>query len=186
MKQIRILKRWRGLSQCCYNLPWWQILVCFNIWQNINIQKKQETNEKRNSEGTEPCSLSQEEFMNQGKNSSWEKYLFRIGYKMYVFNRVGLSFREGNGTPLQYSCLENPMDRGAWWAYSPWNRWGSDTTQWLHFHFSLSCIGEGNGNPLQCSCLENPRYGGAWWAAIYGVTQSRTRLKWLSSSSNQY
>ena len=54
--------------------------------------------------------------MNQGKNSSWEKYLFRIGYKMYVFNRVGLSFREGNGTPLQYSCLENPMDRGAWQA----------------------------------------------------------------------
>ena len=52
-----------------------------------------------------------------------------------------------------------------------------------HFHFSLSCIGEGNGNPLQCSCLENPRDGGAWWAAIYGVTQSRTRLKRLSSSS---
>ena len=53
----------------------------------------------------------------------------------------------------------------------------------LHFHFSLSCIGEGNGNPLQCSCLENPRDGGAWWAAVYGVTQSWTRLKWLSSSS---
>ena len=51
------------------------------------------------------------------------------------------------------------------------------------FHFSLSCIGEGNGNPLQCSCLENPRDGGAWWAAVYGVTQSRTRLKRLSSSS---
>ena len=49
---------------------------------------------------------------------------------------------------------------------------------------SLSCIGEGNGNPLQCSCLENPRIGGAWWAAIYGVTQSRTQLKWLSSSSS--
>ena len=48
---------------------------------------------------------------------------------------------------------------------------------------SLSCIGEGNGNPLQCSCLENPRDGGAWWAAVYGVTQSRTWLKWLSSSS---
>ena len=57
-------------------------------------------------------------------------------------------------------------------------------TEWLHFHFSLSCIGEGNGNPLQCSCLENPRDGGAWWAAIYGVAQSRTRLKWLSSSSS--
>ena len=58
----------------------------------------------------------------------------------------------------------------------------SDTTERLHFHFSLSCIGEGNGNPLQCSCLENPRDGGAWWAAIYGVAQSRTLLKRLSSS----
>ena len=48
--------------------------------------------------------------------------------------------------------------------------------------FFISCIGEGNGNPVQCSCLENPRDGGAWWAAIYGVAQSRTRLKWLSSS----
>ena len=61
-----------------------------------------------------------------------------------------------------------------------------DTTERLHFHFSLSCIGEGNGNPLQCSCLENPRDGGAWWAAVYGVTQSRTRLKRLSSSSSRY
>ena len=65
---------------------------------------------------------------------------------------------------------------------SPCGRWGSDTTERLHFHFSLSRVGEGNGNPLQCSCLENPRGGGAWWAAVYGVTQSRTRLKWLSSS----
>ena len=56
-------------------------------------------------------------------------------------------------------------------------------TERLHFHFSLSCIGEGNGNPLLCSCLENPRNGGAWWAAVYGVAQSRTRLKRLSSSS---
>ena len=57
-------------------------------------------------------------------------------------------------------------------------------TERLHFHFSLSCIGEGNGNPLQCSCLENPRDdGGAWWAAVYGVAQSQTRLKRLSSSS---
>ena len=57
-------------------------------------------------------------------------------------------------------------------------------TERLHFHFSLSCIEEGHGNPLQCSCLENPRGGGAWWTAVYGVTQSRTRLKWLSSSSS--
>ena len=60
---------------------------------------------------------------------------------------------------------------------SPWGRYESDTTEQLHFHFSLSCIGEGNGNPLQCSWLENPRDGGAWWAAIYRVAQSWTQLK---------
>ena len=139
-------------------------------------------------------------------------------------------FGEGNGTPLQYSCLENPMDRGAWCAavhgvpeswtrlsdftftfhFHAWKRkwqptpvflpgesqgrwslvgcrlWGhteSDMTERLHFSSSLSCIGEGNGNPLQCSCLENPRDSGAWWAAVYG-SQSRTRLKRLSSSSS--
>ena len=70
-------------------------------------------------------------------------------------------------------------------GYSPWGREESDTTERLHLHFSLSCIGEGNGSPLQCSCLENPRDGGAWWAAFYGVTQSRTRLKRLSSSSSR-
>ena len=59
-------------------------------------------------------------------------------------------------------------------------------TERFHFHFSLSCIGEGNGNPLQCSCLENPRDREAWWAAVYGVAQSRTRLKWLSSSSSSW
>ena len=61
---------------------------------------------------------------------------------------------------------------------------GLDSTERLHSHFPLSRIREANGNPLQCSCLENPRDGGAWWAAIYGVAQSRTRLKWLSSSSS--
>ena len=60
----------------------------------------------------------------------------------------------------------------------------SDTTEQLHFHFSLSCIGEGNGNQLQCSCLENPRDRGAWWAAIYGVAQSWTRLKRLSKQAS--
>ena len=62
----------------------------------------------------------------------------------------------------------------------------SDTTDQLHFHFSLSCTGEGNGNPLQCSCLENPRDREAWWAAVSGVKQSRTQLKRLSSSSSSY
>ena len=92
-------------------------------------------------------------------------------------------FGEGNGTPLQYSCLENPMDRGAWWAAvhgvaQSWTRL-SDFT----FTFLFSCTGEGNGNPLQCSCLENPRDGEAWWAAVYGIAQSWTQLKRLSSSS---
>ena len=68
---------------------------------------------------------------------------------------------------------------------SPWGRWESDTTEWLHFHFSLSCLGEGNGNPLQCSCLENPRNRGAWWAAVYGVAQSQTWLMLLSSRSSR-
>ena len=71
-------------------------------------------------------------------------------------------------------------------GYSPWGPEESDTTERLHFHFPLSCIGEGNGNPLQCSCLENPRDRGARWAAVYGVTQSQTRLKRLSSTSNSY
>ena len=69
---------------------------------------------------------------------------------------------------------------------SPWGCEESDTTEQLHFHFSLSRIGEGNGNLLQCSCLENPRDGEAWWAAVYGVAQSRTRLKQLSSSSRHF
>ena len=81
--------------------------------------------------------------------------------------------------PLQHSCLENTMGGGAWWAAEE-----SDTIERLPFHFSLSCIGEGNGNPLQCSCLENPMDGEAWWAAVYGVSQSRTQLKQLSSSSS--
>ena len=74
--------------------------------------------------------------------------------------------------PHSSTLAKNPMDGGAWWA--------AVTTERLHFHFSLSCIGEGNGNLLQYSCLENPRDGGAWWAAICGVAQSRTRLSDLT------
>ena len=86
-----------------------------------------------------------------------------------------IALGEGNGTRLQYSCLENPMDEGAWKAAVHGVAEGWDMIERLHFHFSLSCIGEGNGNnPLQCYCLENPRDGGAWWAAVYGFAQSRT------------
>ena len=76
--------------------------------------------------------------------------------------------------------------RRSWVGCSPWDCEESDTTERLHFHFSLTCIGEGNGNPLQCSCLENPRDKGAWRAAVYGVAQSQTRLKQLSSSSSSF
>ena len=113
-----------------------------------------------------------------------EKQTYWLEFKIYLC--VIHIYGEGNGNPLQYSCLENPMDGGAWWATvhgvpRSWTRLSEFT---FTFHFSLSYIGEGNGNPLQCSCMENPRDGGAWWAAIYGVAQSRTQLKRLSSSSS--
>ena len=94
-------------------------------------------------------------------------------------NRVFIG--EGNGNLLQYSCLENPRDRGAWWAAVHRVAQSQTWLKWLRMH---TCTGEGNDNTLQYSCLESPRDGGVWWAAIYGVTQSRTRLKRLSSSSS--
>ena len=111
-------------------------------------------------------------------------YSFRVPvYLVELFQQYSGITGEGHGNPLQYSCLENPMHRGAWWAAvhrvaQSWTR-----LKPLSMH---ACIGEGNGNPLQCSCLESPRDGGAWWAAVYGVAQSRTRLKQLSSSSFLY
>ena len=108
-------------------------------------------------------------------------WCFTVVFLFQFLTSVG-----GEGNVLQYSGTL------AWkipWAEEPGRLQSmgsleSDTTERLHFHSSLSCIGEGNGNPLQCSCLENPRDGGAWWATVYGVTQSRTWLKWLSSSSS--
>ena len=97
-----------------------------------------------------------------------------------IFSPCKLWNGEGNGTPLQ------PGKSHGWRSLvgcSPWGHYELDMTERVLFHFSLSCIGEGNGNPLQCSCLENPRDGGAWWASVYGVAQSQTQLKWLSSSS---
>ena len=79
---------------------------------------------------------------------------------------------EGTGNPFQYSCLENPVDSGAWWAAAHEVAQSQTQLKRLTLH---ACIGEGHGNPLQYSCLENPRDRGAWWAAIYGVTQSRTQ-----------
>ena len=88
-----------------------------------------------------------------------------------------------NGNPLQYSCLENPVDGGAWWAVVHKVAQSRTWLKWLSMH---ACSGEGNGNPLQYSCLENSSDRGAWWAAVYGVSQSQTRLKWHGSSSSSW
>ena len=97
------------------------------------------------------------------------------------FDPVMERFQRRQWHPTPVLLPGKPHGRRSLEGCSLWGRWGSDTTERLPFHFSLSCIGEGHGNPLQCCCLENPRDGGAWWAAVYGVAQSRTRLKWLSS-----
>ena len=91
-------------------------------------------------------------------------------------------FRRRQWHPTPVFLPGKSHGQGSLVGCSPWGRQQSDTTEQLHFLFSLSCIGEGNGNPLQCACLENPRDRGAWWAAVYGITQSWTRLKWLSIS----
>ena len=113
----------------------------------------------------------------------WEFNWYRPVPKFRIASSYTNSLGEGNGTPLQYCCPENPMDGGAWWA-AVHGVAKSRTRLSNFFHFPLSCIGEGNVSPLQCSCLENPRDGGAWWAAVHGVAQSRTQLKQLSSSSS--
>ena len=102
-------------------------------------------------------------------------------FMTHKWEAIERGFGEGNGNPLQYSCLENPVDRGAWWAAvhrvtQSWTRLNQ-----LSMH---ACLGEGNGNPLQCSCLENPMDRGAWWAAVCGVAQSRTQKRLSSSSSS--
>ena len=102
----------------------------------------------------------------------WKWHEFKKCYKSKTKSTVYFSFLrllqgEGNGNPLQYSCLENPRDRGAWWAAAHGVAQGWTWLKRLSMH---ACIGEGSGNPLQCSCLENPRDSRAWWAAICGVT----------------
>ena len=85
-----------------------------------------------------------------------------------------VQLREGDGTRLQYSCMENPMDRGAWWAAVHGVARSRKLLSDFTFTFHFRALEKENGNPLQCSCLENPRAGEAWWAAVYGVTQSWT------------
>ena len=104
------------------------------------------------------------------------------GFTFTVFHFTWLIARHWH--PIPVLLPRKSHGRRSLVGCSPWGCEELDTTERLHFHFSLACIGQGNGNPLQCSCLENPSDGGAWCAAVYGVAQSRTRLKRLSSSSN--
>ena len=97
-------------------------------------------------------------------------------------NRVTNRRRQWHPTPVLLPGKSH--GRRSLVGFSPWGRKESDTTERLHFYFSLSFIGERNGNPLQCSCLENPRDGGAWWASVYGLAQSQTRLTRLSTTSS--
>ena len=109
-------------------------------------------------------------------NKQINKCIF-TSYKLHIHRR-----RQWHSIPVLLPG--KPHEWRSLVGHSPWGCEESDTTERLHFHFSFSCIGEGNGNPHQCSCLENPRDGAAWSAAVYGVAQSRTRLKRLSSSSS--
>ena len=93
-----------------------------------------------------------------------------------IENEMGGWLHQFNGHEFE-QALGVGDRQGSLVGCSPQGRIELDTTEQLHFHFSLSCVREGNGNSLQCFCLENPRDGGAWWAAIYGVAQSRTQLK---------
>ena len=119
---------------------------------------------------------------NLNKYASYETYMPSIKICLIILLRVRRPLGEGNGTLLLPGKSHGRRSLVGW---RPWGREQSHTTERLHFHFSLSCIGEGNGNPLQCSCLENPRDRGAWWATVYGVTQSRTRLKRLGGGSKE-
>ena len=112
--------------------------------------------------------------------------LFQALDTRLVFKAISLNFWRRRRHPTPVLLPGKSHGRRSLVGCSPWGREGSDKSQTerLPFHFSLSCIGEGNGNSLQSSCLENPRDGGAWWAAAYGIAQSRTRLKRLSSSSS--
>ena len=120
-------------------------------------------------------------YMTTGKTIALTRWTFVGKVMSLLFNMLSkFVIGEGNGSPVQYSCWENPVDRGAWWAAVPRVAQSRTRLKRLSMH---ACIGEGNGNPLQYSCIENPRDGGAWWAAVYGVAQSWTRLKPFSSSS---
>ena len=119
---------------------------------------------------------------NIGYLPEWVRIYCSFDYPSISLILAIVTFRRRQWQPSPVLLPGKSHGRRSLVGCGPWGREGSDMTERLPFHFSLSCTGEGNGNPLQCSCLENPRDEGAWWAALYGVAQSLARLKWLSSS----
>ena len=119
---------------------------------------------------------------NIGYLPEWVRIYCSFDYPSISLILAIVTFRRRQWQPTPVLLPGKSHGRRSLAGCGPWGREGSDMTERLPFHFSLSCTGEGNGNPLQCSCLENPRDEGAWWAALYGVAQSLARLKWLSSS----
>ena len=94
-----------------------------------------------------------------------------LNWKKKMAEEKEMAEGEGNGNPLQCSCLENPRDRGAWWAAVYGVAQSRTRLKRLHFHFSLSCIGEGNGNPLQCSWPGESQGRGSLVGCLWGHTE---------------
>ena len=123
------------------------------------------------------------ESWNEDCSGSW-RFQFSCPAAVHTLSSGGLCVTQSRTAQSSQAYVLSISVRRSLVGCSPWGCKESDTTERLQFHFSLSCMGEGISNPLQCSCLEDPRDGGALWVAVYGVAQSRTRLKRLSSSSS--
>ena len=155
------------------------IIVTFSIMRTLTILLKKKKKKKAVYYYTLVCFVKILMILLQFKQSLW-LYLQRRQWNPTPV----LSTREAQWQPTPGLLPGKSHGWRSLVGCSPWGLEESYTAERRHFHFSLSCIGEGNGNSLQRSCLENPRDGGAWWAAVYGVAQSSTRLKRLSSSSS--
>ena len=150
------------------------------IYNGISLGHKKEHIWVSSNEVDEPRA-----YYTEWSKSEREKQILYINtYTRNLGRWYGWTYLQGYSGDTSVLLPGKSHGRRSLVGCSPWGREESDMTERVQFHFSLSCIGAGSGNPLQRSCLENPRDGGAWWAAVYGVAQSRTWLKWLSSSSS--
>ena len=148
---------------------------------NAKVGKRTKDFYKRKETNLKKCSTSVQGNRSLNPQCGYAKtypYLNgkKVTSKTYQFCGTVDRYRRRQWHPTPVLLPGESHERRSLVVCSPWGREESDTTERLHFPFSLSCIGGGNGNPLQCSCLKNPRDGGAWWAAVYGVAQSWTRL----------